>query len=659
MQEALAILQKYWKYDEFRSPQDEIIDSVLKGKDTFGLMPTGGGKSICFQVPALMKDGICLVISPLVALMKDQVQRLQKLGIKAIALTGGIRSDEMIALLDNCEFGNYKFLYLSPERLQSDWILERIKNLPINLIAIDEAHCVSQWGHDFRPAYLKISNLKAHFPKIPFLALTASATNRVLEDVILQLGLEKPAIFKKSFARKNIAYMVFEVEDKLYRMEQILKKNPQPSIIYVRNRKSCSETASQLQSMGFKATYYHGGLSVKEKEKNMGLWMNEDVPIIVATNAFGMGIDKSNVKTVIHIHLPESIESYYQEAGRAGRDEQTDKEGSLNSDENKSNVKQKAFAVLLNSPSDKAQAQSQFINVLPDKQILTQIYIKLCTYFQIAYGEGINEQFSFNLNHFCQKYSFPTLKTFNAIQFLDRQGVLSLSQEYSEKITMQFIIESKEVIRYMSLNPNDEPVVLSILRTYPGIYESQTAINLSLIAKKASCEEAVIHSILEKLKELAIIDYHKKNNDATIIFNEVREDERTINKVSKYLENQNKQKIAQFESVLQYLNEKNICKSKLILHYFGEKAEKDCGICSYCISKKTKVGDTSLILEKIIGLLKIQDLNSREIQKLTKNSEDTIIFALQDLLENGKIVVKPNNKYTLKSPLRPSQKSRE
>lgn len=659
MQEALAILQKYWKHDEFRSPQDEIIDSVLEGKDTFGLMPTGGGKSICFQVPALMKDGICLVISPLVALMKDQVQRLQKLGIKAIALTGGIRSDEMITLLDNCEFGNYKFLYLSPERLQSDWILERIKNLPVNLIAIDEAHCVSQWGHDFRPAYLKISNLKAHFPKVPFLALTASATNRVLEDVILQLGLEKPAIFKKSFARKNIAYMVFEVEDKLYRMEQILKKNPQPSIIYVRNRKSCSETASQLQSMGFKATYYHGGLSVKEKEKNMGLWMNENVQIIVATNAFGMGIDKSNVKTVIHIHLPESMESYYQEAGRAGRDEQTDKEGSLNSDENKSKVKQKAFAVLLNSPSDKAQAQSQFINVLPDKQILTQIYIKLCTYFQIAYGEGINEQFSFNLNHFCQRYGFPTLKTFNAIQFLDRQGVLSLSQEYSERITMQFIIESKEVIRYMSLNPNDEPVILSILRTYPGIYESQTAINLSLIAKKASCEEAVIHSILEKLKELAIIDYHKKNNDATIVFNEVREDERTINRVSKYLENQNKQKIAQFESVLQYINEKNICKSKLILHYFGEKAEKDCGICSFCISKKTKVSDTSLILDKIIGLLKTQDLNSREIQKLTKNNEDTIIFALQDLLENGKIVVKPNNKYTLKSPLLPSQKSRK
>ncbi|HWS60157.1 MAG TPA: ATP-dependent DNA helicase RecQ [Flavobacterium sp.] len=631
MSEALAILQKYWKHDKFRSPQDEIINSVLDGKDTFGLMPTGGGKSICFQVPALMKEGICLVISPLVALMKDQVQRLQNLGIKAIALTGGIQSDEMITLLDNCEFGKYKFLYLSPERLQSDWILERIKNLPINLIAVDEAHCVSQWGHDFRPAYLKIANLKTHFPKVPFLALTASATKTVLDDVILQLGLENPAIFQKSFARKNIAYMVFEMEDKLYRMEQILKKNPQPSIIYVRNRKSCSDTASQLQSLGFKATFYHGGLSVKEKEKNMSLWMNEEVQIIVATNAFGMGIDKSNVKTVIHIHLPENIESYYQEAGRAGRDEQ------------------KAFAIILTSPSDKLQAQSQFINVLPDKTILTQIYIKLCTYFRIAYGEGINEQFYFNLNQFCQKYEFPTLKTFNAIQFLDRQGILSLSQEYSEKITMQFIIESKEVIRYMSLNSNEEPVLLALLRTYPGIYESQTTINLSLIAKKSNCEETVILTILEKLKNLEIIDYHKKNNDATIIFNEVREDERTINRVSKYLEVQNKQKIAQFESVLHYINEKKVCKSKLILDYFGEKTEADCGICSFCISKKKKSSDSSSISEKIIGLLQLQELNSREIQKLTKNNEDEVIFALQYLLENNKIVIKPNNKYTLKS----------
>ena len=630
MQTALEILQKYWKHDAFREPQDQIINSVLEGKDTFALLPTGGGKSICFQVPALMQDGICLVISPLVALMKDQVQRLQKLDIKAIALTGGIRSEEMITLLDNCEFGNYKFLYLSPERLQSDWILERIKNLPINLIAIDEAHCVSQWGHDFRPAYLKISILKIHFSKIPFLALTASATKPVLEDIIIQLGLEKPVLFQKSFARKNIAYMVFEVEDKLYRMEQIFKKNPQPSIVYVRNRRSCSETAAQLQSLGFKTTFYHGGLTSKEKEKNMNLWMNEEVQIMVATNAFGMGIDKSNVKTIIHIHLPESIESYYQEAGRAGRNGQ------------------KAFAVILESPSDKAQAQSQFINVLPDKKILTLIYLKLCSYFQIAYGEGIDEQFPFNLNHFCQKYGFPTLKTFNAIQFLDRQGILSLSQEYSERITMQFIIPSKEVIRYMSLNSQEEAIILSLLRTYPGIYETQTAVNLSLIAKKSDSDEAKINLVLEKIKGLGLIDYHKKSNDAKIIFNEVREDEKTINRVSKYLENQNKQKIAQFESVIHYIKEKKKCKSKLILNYFGEKTATDCGICSYCISKETKTIDTSLLFEQIIGLLKIKEMNSREIQKLTKNTEDAIIFALQELLESNTILIQSNNKYTLK-----------
>ena len=462
----------------------------MDGEDTFALMPTGGGKSICFQVPAMMKEGICLVISPLVALMKDQVANLQKRNIKAIALTGGIKSDEMIDLLDNCQFGNYKFLYFSPERLQSDWILERIKNLPINLIAIDEAHCVSQWGHDFRPAYLKISALKKHFPKVPFLALTATATPKVKESIINELGLQNPKIFEKSFARENIAYMVFEVEDKLFRIEQILKKNPQPSIIYVRNRKSCLDISSQLQSLGFKATYYHGGFTSKEKDKNMQLWMNEEAQVIVATNAFGMGIDKANVKTVIHIQLPENLENYYQEAGRAGRNGE------------------KAFAVLLTSPSDILQTENQFINILPDKKFLNQMYVKLCNYFQIAYGEGINEQFSFNLNHFCLKYEFPTLKTYNAMQFLDRQGIISLSQEFSEKISIQFLIPSKEVIRYMSLNPNDEEIILAILRTYPGIYEMQTAFNLQLIAKKSNHTEAEIQAVLEKLKEKEIIEYH-------------------------------------------------------------------------------------------------------------------------------------------------------
>ncbi|MDI1304976.1 MAG: RecQ family ATP-dependent DNA helicase [bacterium] len=631
MPEALQILQKYWKHDKFRSLQNEIINSVLSGKDTFALMPTGGGKSICFQVPAIMKEGICLVVSPLVALMKDQVANLQKRNIKAIALTGGIKSDEMIDLLDNCQFGNYKFLYLSPERLQSDWILERIKNLPINLITIDEAHCVSQWGHDFRPAYLKISELKKHFPKTPFLALTATATPKVKESIITDLGLHNPKIFEKSFARENIAYMVFEVEDKLFRIEQILKKNPQPSIIYVRNRKSCLEISAQLQSLGFKATYYHGGLTSKEKDKNMQSWMNETTQVIVATNAFGMGIDKANVKTVIHIQLPENLENYYQEAGRAGRNGE------------------KAYAILLTSPSDILQTENQFINVLPDKKFLNLMYVKLCNYFQIAYGEGINEQFNFNLHHFCLKYEFPTLKTYNAMQFLDRQGIISLSQEFSEKITLQFLIPSKEVIRYMSLNPNDEEIILAILRTYPGIYEMQTAFNIELIAKKSNHATNEIQAVLHKLKEKGIIEYHSKNNDATLIFNEVREDERTISRVSKYLEKQNELKKEQLKAVLFYVNEKKVCKSKLILDYFGEKASVDCGICSYCITKKNRKVDITSLSEAIITLLQTEDLNSRDIQNRTKNSPDDIIFVLQHLLENNTILVKPNNKYTLRS----------
>jgi ATP-dependent DNA helicase RecQ len=631
MSEALQILQKYWKHDKFRSLQNEIINSVLDGEDTFALMPTGGGKSICFQVPGMIKEGICLVISPLVALMKDQVANLQKRNIKAIALTGGIKSDEMIDLLDNCQFGNYKFLYVSPERLQSDWILERIKSLPINLITIDEAHCVSQWGHDFRPAYLKISALKKHFPKIPFLALTATATPKVKESIINELGLHNPKIFEKSFARENIAYMVFDVEDKLLRIEQILKKNPQPSIIYVRNRKSCLDISMQLQSLGFKATYYHGGLTSREKDKNMQLWMDEKAQLIVATNAFGMGIDKANVKTVIHIQLPENLENYYQEAGRAGRDGE------------------KAFAVLLTSPSDIRQTESQLLAVLSDKKFLNLMYVKLCNYFQIAYGEGIYEQFTFNLNHFCSKYGFPTLKTYNAMQFLDRQGILTLSQEFSEKISIQFLIPSKEVLRYMSLNPNDEEIILAILRTYPGIYEMQTVFNLQLIAKKSNHTATEIHAVLKKLKEKAIIEYHSKNNDATLIFNEIREDERTISRVSKYLDNQNELKKEQLRSVLHYINEKKVCKSKLILSYFGENTNVNCGICSYCITKKKKKTDMSSLVQEIISLLQTEDLSSIDIQNKTKNSPDDVIFVLQHLLENNTVLVKPNNKYTLKS----------
>lgn len=631
MPQALEILKKYWKHDKFRSLQKEIIDSVLSGQDTFALLPTGGGKSICFQIPAMMKEGICLVISPLIALINDQVQNLQNLDIKTIALTGGLKSDEISVLLDNCKFGNYKFIYLSPERLQTEWILERIKQLPISMIAIDEAHCVSQWGHDFRPSYLKISNLKLHFSKIPFIALTASATKRVQDDVILQLGLKNTAIFKKSFKRDNIAYYVIEAEDKLFMLEQILNKNPEPSIIYVRNRKSCLDISSQLQSLGFRSTYYHGGLSVKEKEKNMQIWMSEEAQVIVATNAFGMGIDKANVKTVIHIQLPENLENYYQEAGRAGRNEE------------------RAYAILLTSTYDKLNAENQFISVLPDKDFLNNMFIKLCNYFQIAYGEGIENRFTFNLNQFCNKYQFPIIKTYNALQFLDRQGIVTLSQEFSEKVTVQFIISSKEVIRYISLNKREEPIILALLRTYPGIHEVPASINLNFIAKKAETTEDIVNSLLLQLKDKGIIDYQAKSNDTSIIFNVIREDNRTINSVSKYLEIQNNLKRNQLNSVIEYTFENSNCKSKFILNYFEEKIIDDCGICSYCISKGKKPNESEDLREQILLILKEKGAqNSREIQYSINKSSDEIIFALQNLLESGKIILTSNNRYTLK-----------
>lgn len=625
--EAENILQKHWKHDSFRPSQQEIINTVLIGKDTLALLPTGGGKSICYQVPGLMLDGICLVISPLIALIKDQVSNLQKKDIKAIALLGGISQNETIDLLDNCEHGNYKFLYISPERIQQEWVLERIKKLPINLIAVDEAHCISQWGHDFRPAYLKINILKEHFNKTPFLALTASATSRVQQDIIDNLKLDNPVVFKNSFKRENLSYYVIKTDDKLHKVEQILTKNRQSSIIYVRNRKSCIETSSQLNKLGFTSTYYHGGLSVKEKDTNMKNWMQDSVQVMVATNAFGMGIDKPDVKTVIHIQLPENIENYYQEAGRAGRNEE------------------KAFAVLITSPSDIDIAKNKYIEVLPDKTFLKTTYNKLNSFFKVAYGEGFNEQFSFNLNSFCSKYNLPVLKTHNALQFLDRQGVITLQNEYSEKTIIQFIIPSKEVIRYMSLNPNEEEIITTILRTYTGIFDSETNINISLIAKKSGSTEEKVLKIIEKLEKSGCINIHSQGNDSSITFNETREDDLTINRITKYLEKQNDLKINQFNSVLNYISDDSKCKSNIIMSYFDEKTKENCGICSYCISLKKN--ETENLELKILNHLKKAALTSRELESILMVSANEIIESLQILLEKNKITINNTNQYIL------------
>ncbi len=439
------------------------------------------------------------------------------------------------------------------------------------------------------------------------------------------MALTEPVFFTKSFARENLAYHVITTEDKNYKIQQILTKNPQSSIIYVRNRKSCVVTSQQLNDLGFKSTFYHGGLPAKEKEKNMQLWLNDKVQIIVATNAFGMGIDKPDVKTVIHIQLPENIENYYQEVGRVGRNGE------------------KAFGILLTNATDIEIAKKQFINSLPDKKFVREIYVKLNNYFQIAYGDGFNESYSFNMNHFCVQYQFPIVKTFASLQFLDRQGVLTFQSESSEKISMQFIIPSKEVLRYISLNPHDEPIITTILRTYSGIFDIETVINPALIAKKSNSTEANVEKVIQQLAERGCVQMNAKNNDSTLTFNEAREDDLTINRIAKFLEHQNQLKQEQFKSVLQYITNVDTCKNKLLLAYFEETVSEDCGICSFCMTKK-KANPIENI-ELIEQLVLKSPISSREIEDTLQISGEATIFALQLLLEQNKIAINSHNQY--------------
>lgn len=627
--QAQTILKQYWGHDNFRKPQEEIINAVLQGRDTFALMPTGGGKSICFQIPAMMREGLCIVISPLIALMKDQANNLKQRGMKAIALAGNLTADEISDLLDNCKFGDYKFLYISPERLKADWIAERIGQLPVNLIAVDEAHCVSQWGHDFRPAYLQISKIREHLPKVPVVALTASATERVQQDIVARLKMQNVAFYKKSFFRENIAYMVLEAEDKLGQMQRIFSKYTGSAIVYVRNRKACHEVSRQLASLGISATFYHGGLTSREKEKNMADWMRNKAQVMVATNAFGMGIDKPDVQCVIHIQLPENLESYYQEAGRAGRNGE------------------KSFAVALITASDGRTAKSQFIDVLPDKAMVHTVYAKLNSHLQIAYGEGINETHPFNFNDFCKHYSLNPIKAFNALQFLDRQGILTLSQQFNESVSLQFLIEGKEVLRYISLNPADEEIILALVRNYPGVFDMQTAINTEFVCKKAKCTGAEFSALLQRLAQKEIVAFKSSGNDSTITFNEVREDELTINKTIKFLEQQNTVKAAQFESVVHYATNASRCKSRLILDYFGETESTDCGICSNCLdTNKPKIKQHD-IKTALMQALQDGPQSSAWLENMLGFSPDETIQALRTLLEERKITITNRNLYTI------------
>ncbi|HNQ28151.1 MAG TPA: RecQ family ATP-dependent DNA helicase [Aquaticitalea sp.] len=631
MKQPVDFLERYWGHSSFRPLQEDIINAVLQNQDTFALLPTGGGKSVCFQVPGLMREGICIVVSPLIALMKDQVNNLKEKGIKALAIPSGIHYNELDTLLDNCIYGNYKFLYLSPERLQQELVKERIQRMQVNLIAVDEAHCISQWGNDFRPAYRNIALLRELHPSVNLIALTASAKPNVVKDIVTQLDFIDPKIFKASFNRENIAYMVIDTEDKYYQLEQILIKNKGCSIVYARTRRATLEICRILESKGFSSLYYHGGISSKEKLLNLQLWSSGQKEIMVATTAFGMGIDKADVKNIIHIHLPESIESYYQESGRAGRNGES------------------AYAVILKGRNDINALRNQFLETLPTVDFLKQAYRKLCNYFQISYGEGELTSHQFNFNAFCKTYGFDTTKTFNALQSLDRNSIIALSQEFNHQSKLIFLVSNQALFKYIDTHKELSILVKSILRTYGGIFEILMKIDLGLLSEKTSMDEATILALLRKLHDDGIANFQYLNSDAEITFLVPREDDKTINRISKHIEQQYQIKEAQVNAVIDYIDNTDECKNKQLLRYFGEDTKKDCGICSVCIHNQgKKPANPKMLSKEIILLLQEGPLGSRKIIELLDHDSKTILLVLQILIENDILEITPANKYKIK-----------
>jgi ATP-dependent DNA helicase RecQ len=622
------ILEEYWGFTSFRASQRAIITNVLENKDTIALLPTGGGKSICFQVPALVKGGVCIVISPLIALMQDQVEHLKKRDIKAITIPSGSNQNEIITLFDQVKFGKVKFLYISPERLQAALIQQKIKELNVNLIAIDEAHCISEWGHDFRPSYRNIKVLKEILPEVPFIALTATANNKVLEDISNNLQLSNHRLFKKSFFRENLAYQVFKIEDKLERLLQIFTKTKGPAIIYVNSRKKTAEIANFLNANALKSTFYHAGLTVREKETAFSDWMTEKKAIIVATNAFGMGIDKPNVGLVIHYNLPSSIENYVQETGRAGRNEN------------------KSFGVLLYNENDVFLQKQQTENSIPSILEVKEVHKKLYQYFSIANGELLEETFSFNFYEFCKKYNFQTLKTDVILKLLVNYGIIELDSSFHKKSTLKIIGTHYSVLNFSKNNSSFKNFINALLRTYGGLFEDEVKINEFFIAKKASMTSTQVIKNLRMLAAQHLVEYIPVDGRVSLRFLLPREDDKTINRFSRELKQFLFLKREKATNFINFVTNNTLCRSIQLLSYFDEKTKTACTICDVCIGNK-RVDKQQLSAEVLVLLKEKKQLSSKEISRLLNIFEKDILIHLQALLSENKIRINNQNKFQL------------
>ena len=561
-------LKKYWGFESFRTKQEEIINDILVQKDTLALLPTGGGKSICYQIPALVKEGICIVISPLVALMKDQTSKLQKHNIKAIAITGGLNQHELDIALDNCIYGNIKLLYVSPERLESDLVRERIKKMNVNLIAVDEAHCISQWGYDFRPSYLKIAEIRALKPESPILALTATATKKVAKDIQDKLLFKKQNVIQNSFRRENLAYMALEEIHKSTRVHKILQKIKGPAIIYVRNRKKTHEFSSELNKLGISSTYYHAGLSEDERTANQAKWMINTTRVMVATNAFGMGIDKPDVRLVIHLQNPNTTEAYFQEAGRAGRDGK------------------KAFAISLFQKSDFKDSMNQFTETYPSPSDVRNIYQNIANFLQIAIGDGYEQSYDFEFEKFCSKYQLNKYKCIKALNILEKDNLINYKSYNNSPSSVLIICNSKSLIKYKSPNSKKNELIQLILRLYPGVFDNPVDIKERNLAIQLNLKSNQINKILKELDQEKLIAYTQRKNNSKITFCTARYSSKFL-PISKFHFNERKSLLKQkLKHINYYLQNTSICRSKVLLDYFGEKQSEDCNICDICISKK-------------------------------------------------------------------------
>jgi len=615
------VLKQFWGYDHFRPLQEEIIQSVLAGKDTLALMPTGGGKSICFQVPALSQPGICIVVSPLIALMKDQVENLRQRGVKAVAIISGMGKREIDILLDNCIYGDIKFLYISPERLLSELVKERIRHMRVNLIAIDEAHCISQWGYDFRPPYLHLTELRDLHPEVPVLALTATATNQVAQDIQDKLRFRTGNVFRKSFERKNLSYVVFDEENKFRKLSSIARNIQGSGIVYVRNRRETQEVARQLNRERISADFYHAGLDVVTRSKKQEAWKTGQIRVMVATNAFGMGIDKADVRFVVHLDLPESLEAYYQEAGRAGRDEQ------------------KAFAVLLFNNSDTLLLEKRLAQSYPTIEEIKLIYHHLGNYYQLAYGAGEGLVLPFDVGEFCQRFKLEALKTLNALKFLEKDEYLAVSESVYLPSRVQITMGHEDLYRFQIEHQEYDFFLKTLLRSYGGIYDHYIPIKESDLAKRLNTGKEKVVSILQKLQDLEIISYRPQTDKPQLQFLKARVDTQhlIINRV--FREERQRIHTHQVSSVIAYA-QTSVCRNIQLLRYFNEADARECGVCDVCLEQKRKLrkgSEINALTYRIVELLNAGPCTLESLISSLSGDENEKLQAIQLLLDAGKI----------------------